>query len=54
MKLTRNGKLSIDLSALKASFGAMEDDLMTMEAFSLRDSAIILVLSSSAGLMSSR
>ena len=53
MKLTRNWKLSIDFMAPTASLGAKEDALMMAAAFSLRDSAIIMVLLSFSGTISS-
>ena len=54
MKFTRKWKLSIDLRAPTASLGAKDEDLMIDDAFSLRDSAIILVLLSVSGTTSSQ
>ena len=43
----------MDLSAPTASLGAKDEDFMMTAAFSFRDSAIILVLLSFSGMMSS-
>lgn len=43
----------MDFKAPTASFGAKDEDLMMTEAFSLSDSAIIFVLLSFSGTMSS-
>ena len=53
MKFTKNGKLSMERRAVRASFGAKDDDLIMTDALSFNDSASILILSSISGTTSS-